>query len=114
MTVAAGEPVTLYGPWCVEENQTLDFNMQLTLKDKVSKAQLRILQDDMVVAQAAMDDSQEPSSMSLLYRAKVTEDSEFSVVLEVSRTDTIPANGSQMGFKIFGDCYSPVTNVEPG
>ena len=72
--------------------------MQLTLKNQVSQAYLGLLQDDVVVAYAAMGDGLEPSSMSLLYRAKVAEDSEFTVMIKVGQTDTIPTYGSQMGF----------------
>ena len=58
-----------------------------------------------------MDDAQEPSSLSLLYTGTTDSDAEFRVELTSRVDDVVPALGAQMAFKLYGDCFSPVTTA---
>jgi len=52
------------------------------METEVEEAYIKLLKNGEEVAIAGMDDSQEPSSFSLLYRETVTEDSEFEFTLD--------------------------------
>ena len=75
----------------------------------VEAAFIRLVKNGVEVASSGMDDSQEPSSFSLLYRETVSEDSEFMFTIDAAQVDQIEANAAQIGFKIYGDCYGPIT-----
>lgn len=61
-------------PFCVQGGRNFEFKMQLTALNEVEDMYLQLLKDDVVVAQSGMDDSQEPSSLSLLYNEFVTDE----------------------------------------
>ena len=80
------------------------------MESDVEEAFIKLLKNGAEVAIAGMDDSQEPSSFSLLYKETVAEDSEFLFTLDAREVDTILENAAQIGFKIYKDCYGPVTD----
>ena len=56
-----------------------------------NKYVLSVIKDGNVVAVAASDDKEEPSSMSVLYRGEVNSANEFSVQITSSMDAVIPA-----------------------
>ena len=82
-------PINLLGPWCVGAGKTIDFASQISLDSDVEEAYIKLLKNGAEVAIAGMDDSQEPSSFSLIYRETVGEDSEFLFTLDAREVDII-------------------------
>ena len=70
-------PVVMYGPFCVQAGQTIEFAAQLTLDFDVEEVYLEIMMDNEVLARSIAKDEQEPSSQSLIYRGTVVDDAEF-------------------------------------
>ena len=106
MPVGSGSQ-DLSAPFCVQGGKTFEFKMQLTARDEVEDTVLALYKDGVLVAQAGMDDAQEPSSLSLLYTETLAADSEFRVELTTRVGDVVPALGAQMAFKLYGDCFAP-------
>ena len=103
----------LFGPWCVDAGKTFDYTHQVTIGKGADDVFLSIRKNGTIVALSGVDDSEEPSSLSLIYRETVPEDSEFEVFIYSPKDTSIYEKYMQMGFKIYGDCQSAVTNVLP-
>ena len=67
----------MFGPFCVEAGKVLNFAAQLTLEMDVEEVYLELLMDNVVLVRSISKDEQEPTSQSLIYRAKVLNDAEF-------------------------------------
>lgn len=96
--------VKLYEDFCVLAGQTVDLQAQVSPDLKVEDLCMGIYKDDVLVAQACSDDSQEPSSLMVFFRETVAEDSSFYLGIFARTNDRIPKKNLQFGVRIFGEC----------
>ena len=83
------------------------------METAVEAAFIKLLKNGEVVAIAGMDDTQMPSSFSLIYRETVDDDTEFQYTLDALEVAVIQPKSQQVGIKIYGDCYTKVTDELP-
>ena len=58
------------------------------------------------VAQSEINDSDEPSNLSILYRGKIPEDAEVALVVMAAAETTIEPKHLQYGYKLYGEGYN--------
>ena len=72
--IGAATNFTLVDPFCIEGPSVLDFTFSASFGSFVKTIIVDLMVDGQSVAQASMNDSEEPSDLSLIYRGKIEED----------------------------------------
>ena len=88
ITIQAGSVVSLLGPFCIEADTVFDFNLQASFDLEVDSIMVTLLLNENIVAQSQVNDMQAPSSLSLLYRSRITEQTEVMVAVTTMDAET--------------------------
>ena len=83
----------------------------MTVRDEVDMFVVMLLINDIVVAQAAADDSEEPSNLSLIYRGAIDDVSDVQVIAMTGTSlddpnEIIDPKSLQVGYKLYGPGYT--------
>ena len=96
-------------PVCLTPGQTVEVVAQVTGKEQVEDFKMSLNKDGEEVVFAEADDSEEPSSISLIYRETLagTENAVYNINISSSADDfeIIEPKNLQIGFKIYENGY---------
>ena len=65
-----------------------------------------LLINDVVVAQAEVNDSEAPSNLALIYRGAIDDVSDVQVIVITDDPDIIDPKALQVGYKLYGPGYT--------
>ena len=75
ITIGAVTNFMLIDPFCIEGPSVLDFTLSASFGIDVSVVSVELMVNSETVAHSTINDSEEPSNLSLIYRGKIEEDS---------------------------------------
>ena len=75
--------------------------------------QLELLIDDTAVAQANINDNEEPSNLAIFYEGAIAADSKVEVtVMSGTRVFEVPAEYLQWGYKLYNSGYPLIDTLD--
>ena len=99
--------VDLIDPFCIEGPSVFKFELAVNPSVDVELFVVMLLINDEIVAQAAADDDEAPSNLSLIYRGNIAEDSSVKVIAMTGDTPSvIDPQLLQVGYKLYGPGYT--------
>ena len=89
INIGATTNFMLIDPFCIEGPSVLDFTLSASFDTDVSVISVELMVNSETVAQSSINDSEEPSNLSLIYRGKIAEDSQVVLVVMAEDDTTI-------------------------
>ena len=110
---------TLYQFCSDGENKVIDMSAQVTMEDDSNRVALSFVKVEdnqmTILSQSSMDDSQSPTSMSLIYRGRVEKPCQFYLMITTlteMEKDTIKPRRLQFGYKMYGAGYPLIDSLD--
>ena len=109
--------VMLVGPFCIEGPSVFKFELSATVGtsevEGISDVAVVLMIDSIPVASARSDDSEAPSSLSLIYRGDIAAESQVVVMVRGSFDPlVIDTNELQYGYKLYGPAYTLLAELD--
>lgn len=116
--IQAGEINQLLGPFCISGPGVFDFNLVATFEDETDQVMVTLLFDGAdIVAQSQVNDATAPSNLALQYRARITDQTEVSIIVTSGDANTenvqtkILEKQLQVGYKLYGEGYNLIDEL---
>lgn len=113
-----GVIVPLLDPFCIEGPSVFEFSIQASFVDEVKSIMVTLMVDNTIVAQSQVNDEQAPSSLSLIYRAKMENEHNQIMLVVTSQDDNaeniprIEEKHLQVGYKLYGPGYNLIDTLD--
>lgn len=91
--------------FCVTGPGVFKFELAVNPSDSVDDFLVMLLINDVLVAQAEVNDFETPSNVSLIYRGMIDDVSDVKVIAMSENDEVVLPKGLQVGYKLYGPGY---------